>query len=121
MRAAANAYQSVAKEIASPRDLEADLLLKAAAQLQTISDSWDHDNSGLNEALTYNRKLWTIFLESVTSADSELPTEIRENVASLGVFVMKHTFSVMAKPRREALASLININRSLATGLRGKV
>jgi flagellar biosynthesis activator protein FlaF len=117
MRAAANAYQSVAKEIASPRDLEADLLLKAAAQLQTISDSWDQDNSGLNEALTFNRKLWTIFLESVTSPDSGLPTEIRENVASLGVFIVKHTFSVMANPRREALASLININRHLAAGL----
>ena len=121
MQSAANAYRSVAKEIASPRDLEANLLLKAAAQLQAISDRWERDNSGLDEALTYNRKLWTIFLESVTSADSELPTEIRENVASLGVFIMKHTFAVMAKPRRESLASLININRSLAAGLRGKV
>ena len=120
MRAAANAYRSVAKEIASPRELEANLLLKAAAQLQAVSDTWDQDNSGLDEALTYNRKLWTIFLESVTGPDSELPIEIRENVASLGVFIMKHTFAVMAKPRREALASLININRSLAAGLRAK-
>jgi flagellar protein FlaF len=121
MQSAANAYRSVAKEIASPRDLEAHLLLKAAAQLQAISDSWEQDNSKLDEALTYNRRLWTIFLESVTSADSELPKEIRENVASLGVFIMKHTFSVMANPRREALASLININRSLAAGLSAKV
>jgi len=121
MRAAADAYRTVAKEIASPRDLEANLLLKAAAQLQAISDSWERDKSGLFEALTYNRKLWTVFLDSVTSPDHQLPVEIRENVASLGVFIMKHTFSVMANPRREALASLININRNLAAGLRAKV
>lgn len=120
MQAAANAYRSVAKEIASPRDLEANLLLKAAAQLQAISDSWERDNSGLVDALTYNRKLWTIFLESVTDSDSQLPVEIRENIASLGVFIMKHTFSIMANPRREGLTSLININRSIAAGLRAK-
>lgn len=121
MQAAANAYRSVAQEIASPRDLEANLLLKAAARLQAISNSWERDNSGLAEALTYNRKLWTIFLKSVTASDNPLPVEIRENVASLGVFIMKHTFSVMANPRRDGLTSLIKINRSIAAGLRAKV
>ena len=57
MRNAADAYRSVAKEIASPRDLEADLLLKAAARLQTLSDSWERDKSDLIDALSYNRRL----------------------------------------------------------------
>ena len=120
MRAAADAYRSVAKEIASPRELEADLLLKAAARLQAVSDGWDRDRSELIEALSYNRKLWTIFLTSVTSPDSQLPPEIRQNIANLGVFIMQHTISITANPRREALASLININRELAAGLRAK-
>jgi flagellar protein FlaF len=120
MRTAADAYRSVAKKIASPRDLEADLLLKAAARLQAVSDSWERDKSGLNEALTYNRKLWTFFLDSITSPENQLPAEIRQNIASLGVFIMNQTMSVMSNPRREALASLININRELAAGLRGQ-
>jgi flagellar protein FlaF len=120
MRSAAQAYQAVAKEIVSQRDLEANLLLKAAARLQAVSDSWEHDKSDLDEALTYNRKLWTFFLEAVTSPDNPLPVEIRQNVANLGVFIMKHTFAVMANPRPEALKSLININRQLAKGLRQK-
>jgi flagellar protein FlaF len=111
----------VAKEIASPRDLEAQLLLKAAARLQAVSDGWETDKSDLDDALTYNRKLWTFFLDAVTSSDSPLPLEIRENVANLGVFILKQTFAVMADPRREALASLININRQLAAGLRAQV
>ena len=120
MRNAADAYRSVAKEIASPRDLEASLLLKAAARLQAVSDSWERDHSGLIDALSYNRKLWTIFLGSVTSPDSQLPIPIRQNITNLGVFIMNHTLSVTASPRREALASLININRELAAGLRGQ-
>jgi flagellar biosynthesis activator protein FlaF len=120
MRTASDAYRSVAKEIASPRDLESDLLLKAAAQLQAVSDGWERDKSGLIDALTYNRKLWTFFLESVTNPENKLPPQIRQNIASLGVFIMKQTLSVTAEPRREALGSLIRINRELAAGLRGQ-
>jgi flagellar protein FlaF len=34
--------------------------------------------------------------------------------------VFKHTLAVLADPRPERLGSLININRELATGLRGR-
>ena len=120
MRTATDAYKSVAKEIASPRDLEATLLLKAAARLQAVSDSWDRDRSDLPEALTYNRKLWTVFLGDIASPTNQLPVEIRQNIANLGVFIMNQTLSVTSNPRREALRSLININRELAAGLRAK-
>jgi flagellar protein FlaF len=120
MRTATDAYRSVAKEIANPRDLEADLLLKAAARLQAVSDAWENDRSDLIEALTYNRKLWTFFLGAVTAPDNQLPAEIRQNIANLGVFIMNQTMSVTSNPRREALSSLININRELAAGLRGQ-
>ena len=114
------AYRAVAKEIASPRELESNLLLKAAARLQAVIDSWDQNRSDLDAALLYNRKLWTIFLTSVTSADHPLPAAIRQNLANLGLFVMKHTIALQANPRREQLDSLISINRELAAGLLGR-
>ncbi len=119
MRSAADAYRSVAKEIASPRELEASLLLRSAARLQAVSDSWERDTSGLQEALFFNRKIWTVFLGAITSPDNQLPREIRQNIANLGVFIMKQTMSVMSDPRRESLAPLININREIAAGLGG--
>jgi flagellar biosynthesis activator protein FlaF len=120
MRYGTQAYGAVAKEIASPRDLEASLLLKAAARLQAVSDNCANNTSELQSALLYNRKLWTIFLDSVMKQDSHLPVEIRQNVANLGIFVMKQTLSVTSNPRPEGIASLININRQLAAGLRGQ-
>jgi flagellar protein FlaF len=118
MHSAASRYSTVAKQIASPRELEADLLLKAASRLQAIRDGWDATKNTLDEALLYNRKLWSIFLTSATDGDNPLPTEIRQNVANLGLFVMNQTVTVLADPKPEKLSTLININRELAAGLR---
>ena len=57
------------RQIANPRELEADLLLKAASQLQAVHDAWDRKRPELDAALLYNRKLWSIFLTSVTSPE----------------------------------------------------
>jgi flagellar protein FlaF len=120
MQQGARSYGAVAKQIASPRELEADLLLKAASRLQAAHDSWDDGKAKLDDALLYNRKLWTVFLTSVTGDNNPLPAEIRQNVANLGVFVMNQTLSIMTEPRRERLSSLISINRQLAAGLAGR-
>ncbi len=116
--AATQVYGKVAKDTASDRQLEADLLLKAASRLQAIRDAWDSNKADVQDALLYNRKLWSVFLTAVTGADNPLPAAIRQNVANLGLFVMKHTVSVAADPRPERLNSLININREIAAGLR---
>src|SRR5215213_4393854 len=103
MQNPAQTYGNVARQIVNPRELEADLLLKAASRLQTVHDSWDAQKPTLEEALLFNRKLWSIFLGSVTSPDHPLPVAIRQNVANLGLFVMNQTVSVMSNPRRESL------------------
>jgi flagellar biosynthesis activator protein FlaF len=95
------------------------LLLKAASRLKAIQDGWDKSRPELDDALLYNRKLWTIFLTSATSTENPLPTDVRQNVANLGVFIMNETLACMADPRPDRLSMLISINRELAAGLRG--
>ena len=120
MHSAAKAYSNTATKIANGRELEADLLLKAASRLQAIHDAWDRNKADLAEALLYNRKLWSIFLSDVTGPDHPLPKEVRQNVANLGLFVMNQTVTMLKEPKREQLCSLININRELAAGLLGR-
>ena len=120
MRNAAQAYQAVAKQTSSPRALEADLLLKAAARLKAVQDGWDATSKDLRHALLYNRRLWTIFLTSVTNKENPLPADLRQNIANLGVYVMYETVACMSDPQPgRRLTTLININRELAAGLRG--
>lgn len=115
---AAFAYQQVGTQTVSPRILEANLLSRSAGQLQRVRDDWENARTDLFTALAFNRKLWTVFLGSVTGDDSPLPKSLRENIANLGIFVMKQTMEIQAEPAATKLTVLININRELAAGLR---
>ncbi len=118
MNQASKVYGKTAKETASPRELEASLLLKAAAKLQAVRDSWkDKKQKDLNDALLYNRRLWTVFIDSVAQDDNQLPHAVRSNIANLGIYVLGETFSLMTNPKPAHLESIIKINRSIAAGL----
>jgi len=120
MQSAAQAYKNVARQSSNPRELEATLLLQAAAQLQSVHDFWDEKRSQLDDALRYNRKLWSVFLTEMTDSKNPMPKAVRQNVANIGLFVMNHTVKVMNDPRPDHLGSLININREIAAGLLGR-
>lgn len=117
---AAQTYQQTAQATVSPRSLEADLLTKAAASLQRIADDWEGRSGELNEALTYNRKLWQIFVAAVTDKTNPLPDPIKQNIANLGVFVFSQTYELSQAPAASKLKSLISINRDIAAGLRAQ-
>ena len=115
---AAQAYQQTAKKTVSPRELEANLLSKSASSLKRIQDSWDNGQADLHTVLAANRRLWTIFLDTVTKEGNPLPQTIKQNVANLGIFVLKHSLDVETAPEPGKLDVLININREVAAGLR---
>ncbi|MFO1185572.1 MAG: flagellar biosynthesis regulator FlaF [Bauldia sp.] len=117
-RQAADAYSRVGTATLPPRELEASLLSRAAARLQAVKDEWDQRRSELDEALTYNRKLWSVFASAATQPDGGLPREVRQNIANLSIFVFNHTLGIQAAPAPAKLAALININRTIAEGLR---
>lgn len=116
------AYQQTARQTVNPRELEANILSRAAINLVRIQESWD-DNSGkgLSEALAFNTRLWSVFLDTVTKADNPLPKDIKENIGSLGVFVLSHTLAVQSDPEASKLDVLISINREVAAGLRDSI
>jgi flagellar biosynthesis activator protein FlaF len=118
----AQAYFQTTKAVESPRERESALLMKAAAGLQKVKDDWDMATSAeLKSALVFNRKLWTIFMSSVTKEDSPLPREVRQNIANLGMFIMNQTREILidVNPRPDQLDVLVRLNRQIAAGLRG--
>ncbi len=115
---AANLYASTAQKTSSPRDLEADLLIKAAAKLQSVCDDWTNRSPELDEALLYNRRLWTIFATSATRPENPLPAQIKQNIANLSLFIFNQTINIQTDPQPEKVPTLISINREVAAGLR---
>lgn len=115
---AAGAYGSAVKASVSPRQLEANVLLKAARQLEIVRQDWAVEREDeLESALLYNRKLWTLFASDMTDDTSELPVALRNNIANLAVFVFKRTLELQTIAQPEKIDALIEINRSLAAGL----
>lgn len=120
MHHAAQAYGKLAQTTSSPRELEATILLRAATKLQIVKDEWDVRSHELYDALTYNRKLWTILASAVSRPDHPLPKPIRQNIVNLALFIFQRTFDLTVSPDREGVSALVTINRQLAQGLRSQ-
>ena len=71
MSNAASAYSRTSQATASPREIEAQALLKAARQLQEVQTNWAGPDKSMHDALLFNRRLWSIFMGAMESNDSE--------------------------------------------------
>jgi flagellar biosynthesis activator protein FlaF len=120
MSNAALAYAKTAQQTLTPRELEAHVLMKAATKFSMIKEDWSRAPAELGEALMYNRKIWMLFVTAATGEESQLPKELRENIANLGIFVFNRTIEIERQPDPKLLGSLIEINRQVATGLRAR-
>jgi flagellar protein FlaF len=121
MSNAAQAYARTSHATSSPREIEAQALLKAARQLQEVQSNWAGPGKAMESALLFNRRLWTIFMSAATQPnDNAQPVEVRQNIANIGVFVMKQTVDMQMNPDPAKLKSLIDINCNIAAGLAGR-
>lgn len=122
---ASNAYSNnKAASLSDPRTMEAQALLKAASKLDCIRELLrEGHNPGyeaIGEALEYNKKLWIVFADSMADESHDLPQELKNNVASLSIFMLKRTLDVLAEPTAAKLDVMIDINRQIASGLMKK-
>ncbi|MBR0777064.1 flagellar biosynthesis regulator FlaF [Bradyrhizobium diazoefficiens] len=117
---AASAYARVATTTASPRDIEAQALLKAANKLQDAVNNADPLSEETTNALMFNRKLWTIFLSEAMRDSNPQPLDVRQKIANIGVFVLGQTAALQASPQFDHFRPLIEINRNIAAGLSGR-
>ena len=113
------AYESVNKTTMSGREIEASVLNLAARKLKECQDNWENDkrDEKLDAALQFNQHIWSILQGELVKAENPLPKEIRQNLLTLGAFVDKRIFEIMAFPSPEKLNIVIEINRNIAAGL----
>lgn len=121
---AVGAYGQQAREGISQRELEGQLLIKAANEIQKLRDQWDEATPGdIDEILSYNRKLWMVFFDTAVEnpdASENRPLDLRNNIVNLCNFIFKRSIDIMADPKPEKLNVLIDINREVAAGLMTK-
>lgn len=117
---AVEAYGTMAG-IGDQRAMEGRVLLKAAAKLEALAKRLDAGEkppvAETGEILEYNQKLWQLFVEDARNEDHPLPQEIKNNIASLALFIFKRTMEALIEPKAEKLQAMIEINRNIAAGL----
>lgn len=117
---AAQAYARASQTTASPREIEAQALLKAARQLQEVQANWKGPDKNMYKALLFNRRLWSIFMSEAEANESPHPLEVRQKIANIGLFVLTRTIEIQMEPDPAKLKSLIDINCNIAAGLSGR-
>jgi flagellar protein FlaF len=102
------------------RDIEAEVLTKAALKLKACQDNWVEKGreATLAAALKYNQRVWTIFQAELEKPENPMPVALRRDLLRLIHFIDRRTVETLAYPSPEKLGILININHNIAAGLR---
>lgn len=115
---AAGKYGKQAKETPDQRELEGQLLLKAANEIQKLHDNWDQATpEDIDNILNYNRKLWMLFFDTALENPDGRPVDLRNNIVNLCNFIFKRSLDILSQPSKEKLRVLVDINRQIASGL----
>jgi flagellar biosynthesis activator protein FlaF len=121
MNYAANAYARTSRSAPlTPREAESAVLIKAAQQLVGASHGLATGETGrLNEALSFNQRVWTLLTSEATAEENPLPVDVKQGIGRLGVFVLRSCLDTMIAPSAEKIATLVSINNEVAAGLQG--
>jgi len=113
-------YQFTYAEIAddSPQEMRArerDALERAVALLEA-ADAAGAQSREAGEALSYVRKLWTIFLDDLGAQGNDLPEALRAQLISIGIWIMKEA-ERLRTGASTSFAELVEINAIIRDGL----
>ncbi|MCH8473723.1 MAG: flagellar biosynthesis regulator FlaF [Opitutales bacterium] len=104
----------------SGRQVEISILEMAAAKLRACVGEEEKIpyGSGIDEALRFNQKVWDVFCADWSDDNCQLEDSLRQNLLSIGLFVKKRTFTMLAQPTRSGVNTLIELNDNLTQGLK---
>ncbi len=68
------------------------------------------------EAIWFTRRLWSMLMQDLADPGNELSEELRANIISIGIWVMRETEQIRLK-KSENFKGLIDISKMLSGGL----
>jgi flagellar protein FlaF len=109
------AYQNTAKRTECPRQNEYRTFAEATRALIEAASLPTYEIGRRMEALSLNRRLWTVLAADCATEGNQLPPALRAQIISLSIFIDKHSSQVMREGA--SIDVLIEINRSVMQGL----
>ena len=102
----------MADDIAGSRDREKQVLDRAVELLRSAMLKGRESRDAV-EALYYTRRVWTAFIEDLRNPENQLPANIRADLISIGIWVLKETDRIRLRQSEnfKGVADIITIIR----------
>lgn len=112
-------YDKLRWKTMSGRQVEGAILLKAALLFRRAQATLQKGvlSPEADEALVFNRRIWEVLRSGWVNEDLGLPTQLRQNLINLSLYMAKAELDFRANPTAERLNGLIQVNETLASGL----
>ncbi|KQZ86992.1 flagellar biosynthesis regulator FlhF [Mesorhizobium sp. Root157] len=101
--------------VADARDRERQLLSRSI-DLLTAAASIGPDSMEAIEALHFTNRVWTTFVEDLGSSENALPKELRANLISIGLWVLRETEDIR-QGRTSNFEGVIEVSQIIRDGI----
>lgn len=102
--------------VADAKDRERQLLTRSIEML-TAAAAAGHQSMEAIDALLFTNRLWTSLLDDLGSSDNALPKELRANLISIGLWVLREAEDIR-QGRTESFEGLIEVSEIIRDGIR---
>jgi flagellar protein FlaF len=87
----------------------------AVGLLQLASKSGPNSRDAI-EALVFCHRLWALLIEDLAHPENHLPTKLRADLISIGLWIMRETEEIR-QGRSENFEGIIQVTRAISEGL----
>ncbi len=101
--------------IADARDRERQLLTRSIDMLGEARQA-GADSMQAIEALYFTNRVWTSLIEDLSSPDNALPKELRANIISIGLWLMREAEDIR-QGRSDNFDGLIEVSQIIRDGI----
>jgi len=101
--------------VADAKDRERQLLTRSIDMLSAAAVA-GQDSMEAIEALNFTNRVWTIFVEDLGSSDNALPKELRANLISIGLWLLREAEDIR-QGRTNNFEGLIEVSQIIRDGI----
>lgn len=112
-----NSYEEIVKNSGKKKRDNEGLALDHSIELMQKAQKSGMASVDAIEAQFFLNRLWTFFIEDLSSPDNTLPNQIKADIISIGIWILRETEQIR-RGESEDFRDLIEVSQSLREGLR---
>ncbi|MEI9419784.1 flagellar biosynthesis regulator FlaF [Mesorhizobium sp. Cs1299R1N1] len=101
--------------VADAKDRERELLTRSIDMLSAAAVA-GQDSMEAVEALNFTNRVWTVFVEDLGSSENALPKELRANLISIGLWLLREAEDIR-QGRTDNFEGLIEVSQIIRDGI----